>query len=170
MSLPHLNPFPSLPQKDCRNRTIWCCPSPPLRLQMERWARNTLRMRRKEGNREKWGRKRLQKNCDLKRKLFMIMEYNKKKKCGSFCHFLFLFDVIIIVYFWGSIFPWWRSVSTYLFLGCCFCFCIVNCLIYSGCSHHSKWVLATTKKESAVLSQLVIPDPHSCPSPFLSQV
>lgn len=43
----HLHPFPT-PPKDCRNRTIWCCPSPLLHPQMEWWAWNTLRTRRKE--------------------------------------------------------------------------------------------------------------------------
>lgn len=46
----HLHPFPSPPRKDCRNRTIWCCPSPLLRLRTERRAWNTLRRGEAERN------------------------------------------------------------------------------------------------------------------------
>lgn len=68
-------PSPSLPthpKKDCRNRTIWCCPSPLLRLRMEWRAWNTLKMR---GSKEKWGRMRLQKYCDFKKR-------KKKENCS----------------------------------------------------------------------------------------
>lgn len=127
----------------------------------EWWAWKTWEEKR--GSREKRGRKRLQKYCDKKRKLFMIMEYNKKKKS--------------VVAFVISFFIWCYyhclflriNISTVAFSldvplqGCCFLLLCCKLFDYFGCSHHSKWVLAY-KKESAVLSQLVIPGLHFCPS------
>ena len=80
----------------------------------------------------------------------MIMEYNKKKMCGSFCHFLFFFLFFNLMllsfifenrYFHGGV-PFHRA---------CFCFHIVIRLIYSGCSHHSKRVLAKKTKTKHIV-------------------
>lgn len=90
-----------------------------------------------------------------KKKLFMIMEYNKKKKCVvAFCHFLFFLNLLLLSlfifedqYFQGGVL-FWRTFS----MDAVYVFCIVSCLVYSGCSHHSKWVLAKNKKQKKKLS------------------
>lgn len=116
--LAHLHPFPPTPtpRKDCRNRTMWCCPSPLLRLLDGGMSLEHLEKEKKRAEAERNEGGSVYRNIVIKKRKLLIMEYNKKKKtCGSFCHFLFLFDVIIIVYFGGSIFPRWHSVSTYIF-------------------------------------------------------
>lgn len=144
---------------------------------MERWAWNTFeKKKKKRGSSEKRWRKRLQKYVTKKkRKLSMIMEYNKKKMCGSFCHFLFFiwcyYHCLFFEdqYFQGGV-PFWRTFSK----DAVFVFCIVSCLIYSGCSHHSKWVLAKKTKRNNINKKRSIvptyPNPTPAPLPFLSQV
>ena len=88
------------------------------------WERDETRGRQMRETREEASKEILwlkKKNC-----WWLWNITRKKKTCGSFCHFLFLFDVIINVYFRGSIFPRWRSVFDVPFLRmlslCCFFF------------------------------------------------
>lgn len=130
---------------------------------------------KKWGIRKKRWRKCLPEYCDKKKmKLFMIMEYNKKKKCVvAFCHFLFFKNLLLLSlfifedqYFQGGVL-FWRTFS----MDAVYVFCIVSCLVYSGCSHHSKWVLAKNKKhtkKSSVLSHFTWSF-NPAPFPFCPQ-
>lgn len=63
-------------------------------------------------------------------KLFMIMEYNKKKKCVvAFCHFLFFFNLLLLSLFIFEDQYFQGGVLTYLFYGCCLCF--LYCKLFS---------------------------------------
>lgn len=143
------------PPKDCRNRTIWCCPSPLLRL-LDGGMSLEHFVKRKRGEAERNEGGRVYRNIVIKKEnCWWLWNITRKKMCGSFCHFLFFFFfylMLLSLFLRGSIFPRWR----FCFIVPVFVLILWFVWIYSVCSHHSKWVLAQKK----VLSQLVIPPPQ----------
>lgn len=123
-------PPPPQPKKTAGIGPFWCCPSPLLRLldggsleHFEKKKEGKPRETREEASTEiLWLKKK-------KRKLLMIMEYNKKKMCGSFCHFPFFYLMLLSLfifedqYFHGGV-----LFRRTFFWGCClFVFCFLCC-------------------------------------------
>lgn len=155
---------PFFTPKDCRNGTIRCCSFPLLCLldggmSLEHFVNERRRSTEERGRTSTeilW----------FKKENFRWLYNKKKKMCGSFCHFLFLFDVVIGLCLMISI-STVCSVSLYLFSFLCFFSHIVNSFISSGCSHHSKSIGKKTYRDTPRHPPT---HPNSCPSPLLPQV
>lgn len=125
----------------------------------EGWAWNTLWMKRKE---EKQRETREEVSTEIlwlkKENCRWLWNITRKKCVVAFVISFFYLMLLSLFIFGGSIFPRWRSVSSYLFL---FSFCNLFDLL---------WLFTPFQMsigEKKVLSQLVIPDPPSpAPLPF----
>lgn len=78
---------------------MWCCPSPLLRL-LDRGTSLEHFDNKKKGEAERNEGGSVYRNIvTKKRTLLMIMEYNEKKMCGSFCHFFFYLMLLSLFIF-----------------------------------------------------------------------